>query len=279
MVLVIIILVAWAVILGPSLLKRRARSGGDQSITHFHHQLRILEHSAPEPLVAPAYRLRSVDGSGTATGISYPDSGVRPKLTVVGAKELPRPALAFLGEPAPEPVVAPPVEAPRVLRAPVAIDPPPDRFDDRSHDGFDGYHPGDSAPVGRSRRTGDEWSGHGATPSALDGGARVDALARNQARRRRRDTLVVLAVAFAFTLLVGAVSGASVILALSSLFGVALVGYVALLVHLRRRAFEREHKLHYLDADDRARPARAGGPPTYVSGRYAHPSNQQAVAR
>jgi len=100
-VLVIIILVAWIVILGPSLIKRRARSGGNQSISHFHYQLRILEHSAPEPIVAPAYRLRAVDGSGAPTGITYPDSGTRPVLTVVGAKELPRPALAFLGEPDP----------------------------------------------------------------------------------------------------------------------------------------------------------------------------------
>ena len=74
MVLVIIILVAWIVILGPSLIKRRARSGGDQSITHFHYQLRVLEHSAPEPLVAPAYRLRAVDGTGSPTGITYPDT-------------------------------------------------------------------------------------------------------------------------------------------------------------------------------------------------------------
>src|SRR5450631_1784659 len=98
-VVVIIIVAAWAVILGPSLFKRRARTGGDQSISHFHYQLRVLEQRAPEPIVAPAYRLRAVDGSGTPTSIHYPETGRPPVLTVVGAKELPRPALAFLGEP------------------------------------------------------------------------------------------------------------------------------------------------------------------------------------
>ena len=116
-VLVIIILVAWVVILGPSLLKRRARSGGDQSISHFHYQLRVLEQRAPEPIVAPAYRLRAVDGSGAPTTIVCPDTGRPPVLTVVGAKELPRPALAFLGEPespAPGPTGDPPsVRIPR----------------------------------------------------------------------------------------------------------------------------------------------------------------------
>ena len=51
--------------------------------------------------MAPAYRLRAVDGSGAPTTIHYPDDGRPPVLTVVGAKELPRPALAFLGDPEP----------------------------------------------------------------------------------------------------------------------------------------------------------------------------------
>mgnify|MGYP003330623527 CR=1 FL=1 len=101
MVVVVMILVAWVVILGPSMIRRRARAGSQQSIVHFHHQLRILEHSAPEPIVAPAYRLRAVDGTDAPHGISYPGTGQRPVLTVVGAKDLPRPALALLGEPAP----------------------------------------------------------------------------------------------------------------------------------------------------------------------------------
>jgi hypothetical protein len=91
MVLVIIILVAWAVILGPNLWKRRSRTvGGISSISHFHRQLRVLEHSSPEPLVAPAYRLRTVDGSdASAPGPDRPEvRALAPKLTVVWALSL-----------------------------------------------------------------------------------------------------------------------------------------------------------------------------------------------
>jgi len=266
MVLVIIILVAWAVILGPGLLRRRARSGGDQSISHFHRQLRILEHSAPELLVAPAYRLRAVDGGGTPTGITYADSGVPPKLTVVGARELPRPALAFLGEPAPgadalaspDPVVT----GIREARAPRAVrDPGPD---DRS------------APAGRQRAVRDEWAPD--VPVDLDGPHRSDGFARQQARRRRRDTLAVLGATFAVALLLAVGTGATALWALCALVAVALVAYVSLLVHLRRMADERERKLHYLDVGDDRRPAHSALPRPYISGRYAHPSNQRAVA-
>jgi hypothetical protein len=76
----------------------------------------------------------------------------------------------------------------------------------------------------------------------------------------------------------GLVTGSSFVWAVVALDAVALGAYVGLLVHLRRRAQEREMKLHYLEprAD---RPEPIGGLPTYVSGRYAHPSNQQAIAR
>lgn len=270
MVLVIIILVAWAVILGPGLLRRRARSGGDQSISHFHRQLRILEHSAPEPIVAPAYRLRAVDGNGTPTGITYPDSGTPPKLTVVGAKELPRPALAFLGEPAPGADAAASPD-PVVTGIHEAAAPRADR--DRDPDSGSGDP---IAPAGRPRAVRDEWTPD--VPVDLDGPYRGDGFARQQARRRRRDTLAVLGAAFAATLLLAVVTGATAVWALCALDAVALVAYVSLLVHLRRMADERERKLHYLDVGDDRRPAPVGVPRPYVSGRYAHPSNQRAVA-
>ena len=258
-VLVIIIVAAWVVILGPNLLKRRARGGGDQSITHFHYQLRVLEQRAPEPIVAPAYRLRAVDGSGTPTSIHYPDDGRPPVLTVVGAKELPRPALAFLGDPAPEAVA--PVEAHDADRArPLRPEPP-------AFGAADGY----DDPYDRDRRTVDP-------PPVPDHARRAsESFTRAQARRRRRDTLAVLGAVFGVTLLAGVVTGSSAAWAVAALDGVALAGYVVLLVHLRRMALEREHKLRYLDPYA-ARPARVDGPPTYISGRYAHPSSQQAVA-
>ena len=101
---------------------------------------------------------------------------------------------------------------------------------------------------------------------------------RAQARRRRRDTLAVLGAVFVVTVLAGLVTGSNVAWALAGLDGVALAAYVGLLVHLRRMAAEREMKLHYLDVQS-GQLARAGGLPTQMSGRYAHPSSQHAVAR
>jgi hypothetical protein len=102
MILVVFLAAAWAVILGPVLLRRRSERGRGSvnSISHFHRQLRILEHAAPEPIVVPAYRLRSVPTDGAPS--DGPTTGTvpvgRPVLTVVGADQLPRPALAFLGD-------------------------------------------------------------------------------------------------------------------------------------------------------------------------------------
>jgi hypothetical protein len=243
MILVIIIVVAWAVILGPNLLKRRSRAvGGINSVSHFHRQLRVLEHSSPEPLVTPAYRLRAVDGSG----VSVPGDGVRavaPKLTVVGADRLPRPALAFLGEPPIEPPVEP-------LADPVRVAPRP-------------LPPFDVA---------------GVAPTPAGGPRLPDAAARAGTRRRRRDALGVLSLVFVVTLLIGCIPGAAVVWALTLVSGLALVAYVSLLVRMRRMAEERGRKLHYLrpPVDDPGRPG--GDLPVRISGRYAHPSNQAAAA-
>jgi hypothetical protein len=261
-VLVIIIVAAWVVILGPNLLKRRARGGGNQSITHFHYQLRVLEQRAPEPIVAPAYRLRAVDGSGTPTSIHYPNDGRPPVLTVVGAKELPRPALAFLGDPGPEVTSAAPDP---ITAQPSGAYPRPVGRDGAGHE-YAGDELRDRRPPvplvesDRSSRT-------------------LESSTRAQARRRRRDTLAVLTAVFAVTVLAGLVTGSTVAWAMAGLDGVALAAYVVLLVHLRRMALERELKLRYLDPHAAGRPARIDGPPTYISGRYAHPSSQQAVAR
>ena len=257
-VVVIIIVAAWSVILGPSLLKRRARSGGDQSITHFHYQLRVLEQRAPEAIVTPAYRLRAVDGSGAPSTIHFPDSGRPPVLTVVGAKELPRPALAFLGEP-------------EVVDQPDACSTHPSN--------------GEALPtIGHASSiafpaSGYDSSAYEAAPPSVVAASRVpDALSRSQARRRRQDTLTILGAVFIVTVMAALVTGSSFVWALVVLDGMALAAYLGILVHLRRMASEREKKLHYLDPLDE-RPTRVGGQRTYMSGRFAHPSNQQAVAR
>jgi len=275
MVLVIIVAVAWMVILGPSLMRRRSRTVGEiGSISHFHQQLRVLEHSAPPAIVAPAYRLRTVDGTDDPRwGPDTSGTTRAPVLTVVGADQLPRPALAFLGEPAEAGQLPRPVGAPADR---TGGDLQPDarrRFDDLDHfdhldhlddlDHFD--HLGEvemDDPRPESTRT-------------------VDPLARQLIRRRRRDTLAVLACVFVGTMLVGFIPGAGAVWVVTALSGVALAAYVALLVRLRRLAEEREHKLHYLrPGDDRS--IDADGVPrerVTMSGRYAHPSNQAVVAR
>jgi len=247
-ILVIIMVVAWMIILGPSLLRRRARGGdGVSSISHFHRQLRVLEHSAPEPIVAPAYRLRAVAGSAGAAAGSAPDGlDAAPVLTVVGAHDLPRPALAFLGED-PGPATPSMPAGPAYPGAPRAGAPP---------------RPGSWSMGAGSRR-----------PEA--------SLSRRRACRRRRDTLGVLSLTVILSALIGLVPGARLVWAVTAVAGVTLVGYVALLVHLRRMAEERDHKLAYL------RPAASGAdlspgltePPVHVGGRYAHPAYRAAAAR
>jgi hypothetical protein len=248
-VLVIVIAVAWMVILGPSLVKRRSRfTDGISSISHFHRQLRVLEHSAPPPIVAPAYRLRGLDGSGELLeGPSSREAAPLPVLTVVGADQLPRPALAFLG--------AQPGDPSNEGGANGEYLPGPH------------YPPGSPLDASRARVTG--------IPSA---GA--DSPSRHLVRRRRRDTLGILIAVFVASGMIGMVPGASMAWSVTALAGAALVAYVALLVHLRKMAEEREHKLHYL-RPDAARGLEAvgrAGASYPVSGRYAHPSNQAAAA-
>ena len=81
--------------------------------------------------------------------------------------------------------------------------------------------------------------------------------------------------------MIGFIPGASSVWILTAISGIALGAYIALLVHLRQMAEERERKLHYLQPElsgrrDGVGPARV---PTYMSGRYAHPSNQALAAR
>jgi len=100
-------------------------------------------------------------------------------------------------------------------------------------------------------------------------------------RRRRRDTLTVIAGVFCVTLAIGFVPGASAAWILTALSGVALAAYVVLLVHLRRMAEERERKLRYLKPEDSvvSETGRAVRAPITMSGRYAHPSNPAFAAR
>jgi hypothetical protein len=248
-VLVVIIVVAWLAILGPNLVKRRSRAAGVTSISHFRRSLRVLEHSAPDPIVAPAFRLRAAGGpQQSQLGPSYPEVSAVPVLTVVGADQLPRPALAFLGE-----------------------DPPPPDVG-----GDDGLHQIDAADHDGSPHV----RTHRELPPDITGRG-GDVLARRAVRQRRRATLGALASVFFLTLMIGIVPVARAAWIVSIISGLALAAYVMVLVQLRRTAEERERKLSYLHPGSEAigHPIGGAGVPVYMSGRYAHPSNQAAVAR
>lgn len=121
-ILVIVIAVVWIAILTPNVMKRRARLGdGISSISLFHRQLHVLEHSAPDPIVAPAYRLTAVGDRPIGPASEHGEPPPAPVLTVVGADQLPRPALAFLGRDAEQPEPQP-ERSPAPL--PVATVPP-----------------------------------------------------------------------------------------------------------------------------------------------------------
>jgi hypothetical protein len=60
-VVLLILVMVWAVVLGPSLLRRRAERRADNSIGDFHRQLRILQRAAPS-VVDPAHRLQGEPG-------------------------------------------------------------------------------------------------------------------------------------------------------------------------------------------------------------------------
>jgi len=260
MILVVMLVVAWLVVLGPSLLRRRAAHGdGVNSISHFHRQLRVLEHSGSQPIVLPAYRLHSVDGSSGPSGPRYPDVASVPVLSVVGADRLPRPALAFLGD---DPATSREPTGPRA-GAPTRDRPPSGSLGPVRRDPVEAYRP-------------------------------LDPELRRLARRRRRDTLMVLVLVTGLSFLVGCVPGARIAWVATAVAATAVAAYVAMLVHLRSMADERERKLHYLrpdaagpvghgygsDPDDDIGypdPASPEQMAAYRASRYDHPARQAAA--
>lgn len=219
--LVVILGVVWLAVLGPGLWRRYREHDSLTSVLHFHHQLRVLEDAEPQPLVRPAFRLRSVDGSEVPVAPVGKGGQPRPVLTVVGADRLPRPALACLGDDLPP---GAPARDSR-LRGP------------------SGYRPGVSDGRARTAARGFDHA----------------AEARRLARRRRRDILGALVAATIVTFLVGFAPGAGLAWVVTGIFAVAAASYVALLAHHRSLALERERKLRYLERPVRRRPVDRDG--------------------
>lgn len=213
--LVVILALVWLVVLGPGLWRRYREHDSLTSVHHFHRQLRVLEEAEPPPLVRPAFRLRSVDGSEVPVAPVGEGGQPRPVLTVVGADRLPRPALACLGDD----ILS---DAPR-----------------------SGGRPGVSGPH-RPTATG------GKVQGAVRGFDHATE-ARRLARRRRRDILGALVATTVVTLLVGFAPGAGLAWVVTGISAVAATSYVALLAHHRSLALERERKLRYLEQPARWR--------------------------
>ena len=76
-----------------------------------------------------------------------------------------------------------------------------------------------------------------------------------EAQRRRRDALAILAVAALGTLLLAVVAANPVVWLVHIVADLLLIGYVGLLVSLRRRADERKAKVHFLPQPSLPSPA------------------------
>lgn len=93
-------------------------------------------------------------------------------------------------------------------------------------------------PAGRTR------------PVAANSGA----LRRRQAQKRRRDVFFALVAGTVGSLALALLPGLSIMWSVQVLFDVLLGSYVAILVHLRNRAAEREMKLRYMSVSARPNP-------------------------
>lgn len=204
MIIVLILVVLWGVVLGPSIYRRIRSADSDRSITSFHRSLSFLERSGPK-VVEPAYRLSD------------------------GANPLPTPRVA---RPQPLPRIAQPT---LVLLGPdgqrgeeVMKDSYRDYYeedeygylDDAGHDAYEehvderGYDYDDRRPSPLSRFN-------------FSGEAVV--LSRRDAARRRRNILFGLLGAIVVTALIGFFI--SFFLYLTLLSAIALVAYVGLMAY------------------------------------------------
>ncbi len=241
----VVLAVVWLIILVPPALRRYHRGGGD-SISHFHRQLRILQRSGPNA-PPPAYRLQSVPSSGLATINGVPSS-VAPVLTVVGSGDMPRPALAYLAE-------QPPYVAAADSRVSSEMSEEDRRKALREAQSFLAPSSQESSGSYESYRPPDPY-------------------ARQLACKRRRDTLMVLVLTFACSLFVGIIPAVRLVWVVTAISGVIMVAYVALLVHLRSMAAERERKLRYLRPQEEY-----GALSGYQDASYGHPAERSAAAR
>ncbi len=208
MILLILALV-WAAVLGPGILRRRAERRAGDSIGAFHRQLRILQRTGPM-VVAPAHSLRSRPFSLDRSG----GSGVPGGPAAADGSVVTGERSGGSGEPLLPPRSGLTLVSPSGARRPfVAAASHPDR------------------PSLRAVRT-----------------RRPDPYFRPEACRNRRNLLLGILVTFGASGLLGLIPPLGALLVITYISGIALVGYVGLLVYMRSVAQDRQTKLRYIPA-------------------------------
>lgn len=224
MVLLLIVLL-WAVFLGPGLVRRLLERRSGDSIGSFHRQLGVLRRTGPT-LVPPANKLTTAEAPGPSIGATgLPIVSSRPSLVVLRHDPAGSEASAS-GSAAPG---AEEVVAPGSARHLAAVGEPATVQDAVAAD-------------------------YGAVVAQRGIGRHNDPYFRPAACKRRRDVLSVMAALFVGTGLVGAIPAARPALVVTALAALALGAYIMLLVHLRNVVAERETKVRYLPAPVVAEP-------------------------
>jgi hypothetical protein len=90
-----------------------------------------------------------------------------------------------------------------------------------------------------------------------------------------------LVLVFSLSLLIGSIPGAEAAWVVTAITAVALVAYVAMLIHMQATVAEGERKLHYLRPDAMQAATHDGydavGPVQYGDSRYEHQAGRAAA--
>ena len=227
----LLIVVLWAVFLGPGLVRRLVEKRSGDSIGSFHRQLGVLRRTGPKS-VAPVNKLGTADAPDAlpigATGLPVVSS--RPNLVILRSDSS---AVSQRGQGS----FAGPSRAgdPRSEVFPAGS--PGSGSANDEDDSWSGDHRGSwEAPSGRADRPEPSDTRH------------TDPYFRPAACKRRRDILLFMVCLVLGTGLLGVIPAARPALVVTALSALVLGAYIALLVHFRNVVVERESKLRYLPA-------------------------------
>ena len=201
MALLILIAALWIAVLAPGLYKRFSQGRPTESIDDFHYQLHLLERTGPK-LVAPAYRLESVEPGGRDASQGLPTVSSKPGIGTL--------------------VLLPPPVGSQRLGTSGGADSPSDPFSNPSS--FSQQGTGDMARWDADR------------PRLVARSA--DPIRRQLARSRRRNVVGTMFGLFIFTGLLGTVHSLRIMWVVTAMTGLALCAYGALVTYAQRLTLE-----------------------------------------